>query len=364
MKKITIGLCALFFCGCAATIRQEMVGNNNLQEVSKAIEKGADVNVVYKNGMTPLIIAVGKNSFGMARLLIEKGADVNAVYDGFSPLTIAMNRNNMQMAKLLVENGADVNFRLKDGVTPLMLLAAVKRISNKEAVKWIDFLVANKADLNMKDDKGDTVLHIFLSYNRPEAIKFILDKGVDMKTVSDNNNTPLIIACANRKLMSNPGFLEIIKKMLVAGIDVNYRNSDGNTALMLAVANNNNRVAKFLMDNGADKTLFNYEKWGILEWAAIADNLEAGEMAVKDGADVNRRDDTGFTPLMLAAMRNSLRMAEFLLKNGADVNYEEAGFNAIRVAHHKGHKKMVELLKKYGGKDLSEEFTKKFYGIK
>jgi ankyrin repeat protein len=45
------------------------------------------------------------------------------------------------------------------------------------------------------------------------------------------------------------------------------------------------------------------------------------QSAIEDGADVNARDNNGWTPLMFAAWNNSnADVVETLIKNGADVN--------------------------------------------
>jgi len=54
--------------------------------------------------------------------------------------------------------------------------------------------------------------------------------------------------------------------------------------------------------------------------AAISDNVEKLQQAIKDGADVDICDENGITPLMAAAERNNTHAVQALLENRADTS--------------------------------------------
>ncbi len=86
---------------------------------------GADVNARDKLGLTPLLVACGKNTQGytdIAETLIKKGAFIN-VRDslGNTPLLLALSGGSVQIARLLIERGADVFGRTRKGETTLYL---------------------------------------------------------------------------------------------------------------------------------------------------------------------------------------------------------------------------------------------------
>jgi ankyrin repeat protein len=60
------------------------------------------------------------------------------------------------------------------------------------------------------------------------------------------------------------------------------------------------------------------------EWplhdAAERGDIDAAAKALRQGADVNGRNDRGMTPLMLVPFSGSLAMAKFLVEKGAQVN--------------------------------------------
>ena len=83
------------------------------------ISKGANVNGMDKDAITPLMYAVKSTNEGRyetAKLLISHGANVNSSdSSGWTPLMYASHgKENEDMIKLLVAKGANVNARTGD----------------------------------------------------------------------------------------------------------------------------------------------------------------------------------------------------------------------------------------------------------
>lgn len=56
-------------------------------------------------------------------------------------------------------------------------------------------------------------------------------------------------------------------------------------------------------------------------------------MLIEKKADINNKEDNGFTPLMLAAMRGNIQVAALLLEKGADMNaVNKFGKTALQLA--------------------------------
>ena len=79
----------------AATIEvkilSESVTEGDIAKIQEAIQAGADVNVRYKDGFTPLLIASRNGHTEIVRLLLTAKADVNAAHktQGITSLLIA-----------------------------------------------------------------------------------------------------------------------------------------------------------------------------------------------------------------------------------------------------------------------------------
>ena len=83
------------------------VGLNEIEEVKKLIEEGADLNAVDKNRATALYWASLWGRSEIVKMLIEAGADVNAVdVDGETALHFASRWGYSEIVKMLEEAGA------------------------------------------------------------------------------------------------------------------------------------------------------------------------------------------------------------------------------------------------------------------
>ncbi len=112
--------------------------NKNINAVTNALNGGADIDVCYSDGMTPLMIAICQRSKDIAMLLIEKGADINASStDPFTPLIYAAVQGFPDIVELLIKMGADVSVR---GGPPTHLTAYeyAKKYSHNQTVKIIE----------------------------------------------------------------------------------------------------------------------------------------------------------------------------------------------------------------------------------
>ena len=83
--------------------------------------------------------------------------------------------------------------------------------------------------------------------------------------------------------------------------------------------------------------------------AAEAGNIEAVKQYLAAGADVNAKDDNGWTPLHAAAREGHKEIAELFIANGADVNAKTVyGNTPLDLAKDKSE--TADLLRKHGGK--------------
>ncbi|KKX52175.1 hypothetical protein L950_0201355 [Sphingobacterium sp. IITKGP-BTPF85] len=83
----------------------------------------------------------------------------------------------------------------------------------------------------------------------------------------------------------------------------------------------------------------------IIIHAARVGNIEVLEELIRQKADLNSRDDKGYSPLIIACYNNQYQAAKLLLNSGAHVNAQDNGGNtALMGAAFKGYKDIAELL--------------------
>ena len=79
--------------------------------------------------------------------------------------------------------------------------------------------------------------------------------------------------------------------------------------------------------------------------ASKSGNLEVVKVLLKSGADVNVKDNWGWTPLMWECSYGHLEVVKFLLKNGADVNVKSNyGSTPLVAACRYGHLEVAKVI--------------------
>ena len=79
--------------------------------------------------------------------------------------------------------------------------------------------------------------------------------------------------------------------------------------------------------------------------AVQSNKLNALQLLIKAGADVNAQDNRGFTALHRAAEMGHLEIAKELLATGADKHIAAQGHTALSLAEARQEAAMIQLLK-------------------
>lgn len=104
----------------------------------------------------------------------------------------------------------------------------------------IEALLSKDANLNEKNGKGDTPLHMAVDCGRIKIVKLLLDKHANVDEKDADGNTALHIAVAQ-------GYTDIVKELLANHADINIRARDGQTALHIAIKNVDQSIIELLV---------------------------------------------------------------------------------------------------------------------
>ena len=96
-------------------------GLGHLQVVRVLLHKGADTSVVNDDGSAALHLTTQRGCLAVTNELVKAGAALEAktAKEGCTSLDLAAERNHWEVVKLLIEAGANPNCRRLDGSTPL-----------------------------------------------------------------------------------------------------------------------------------------------------------------------------------------------------------------------------------------------------
>ena len=158
------------------------------EEIEKALESGANVNVRGNKGHAPLIFASVFNTPEAVKFLIGRGADLKARnFRGETVLHVAVQSDKADpgIVRALAEAGMDVNITDDGGYTPLMLAA---RVRNTGSIAKI--LVDAGADIGIKrkDDEGSEkdALSIAMNKKHFHVVRALLAAGAELPAPNED----------------------------------------------------------------------------------------------------------------------------------------------------------------------------------
>lgn len=158
---------------------QIAVGYEHWELADYYINKGADIQHVDSDQWNLLhLIACSNNVAWGKNILLKGGLNINQQNkDGLTPLMYAVGNGHLEMFEFLLENGAKID--LVDNQGEDVLLHAIQN-KQDEIVKR---LIELKANINTKDKNGTTSLLWAIWLENRELIKLLIEQGIDLNSV-------------------------------------------------------------------------------------------------------------------------------------------------------------------------------------
>jgi ankyrin repeat protein len=368
----------------SATPLIDSVKAGDRAEVSRLIDRKADVNAAEPDGTTVLEWAVHANDREMVALLLRHGAKAAAANRyGVTPLGLAALNGSAEIVRMLLDAGAEPDTANPEGETVLMTSA---RTGSIESVK---LLASRGANLNARESWfGETALMWAAAENHADMVRTLASLGAEVDArsrvveapelefpKSGGPNMPfarggwtalmyaaregatdaaraLVDLKADVNLVALPQTNDVsLTDEIRQGVDRHV----GTTALVYAIINAHFDLAAMLVERGADPNIADHTgmaalyaavEWNTLQWvqsrpAPIWRDKLDGTGLVKallaHGANPNatltlappkisldpgatQNFGKGATPLMRAARTNDVAVMRLLLEAGADAN--------------------------------------------
>ena len=183
-----------------------------------------------------------------------------------------------------------------------------------------------------------------------EVPKALYRFGFKFLTWQREGETPLHLAA-----WSNAA--RVARVLIESGADVHATIVNGWTPLHVSARYDAADIARLLLAHGASANVEGADGWTPLHTAVAADALDTGELLLDHGADPNARAKDRLTPLHFAVLRDAKeardtpRFVRLLLERGAKVNPRalDIAVTPTDVARTAGLGVTEALLRRYGG---------------
>lgn len=270
--------------------------------------EGIDPNVKNRYGNTPLHTACRNWFLEVEKCLISVRKNIHVKKKRLANLI--SNAKYFDIARYLIKKGASINVRNMFGVFPLVEALSV------EPFDLFVYLVRKGFDLS--GAQGRDLLCRACIDGYPKIAKFLIKNGVSVVGTS---------------MLDDSLLLRVVPGDCVA------------RCLCSPLTKKERKVAKYLIEEGADVCAEDGYNLSVLYWACRKRDLEVVKLLVENGANVNCGETGRGKPLFQAVTRDYLSkgpsdLVKHLVQSGADLSVINYSF-----------------IKKKFGKDIYQKYT-------
>ncbi len=242
----------------------------------------------------------------------------------------AIVHNDIKLIQACVNSGFNFSIRDKSLRSPLIaaLLAEHKEI--------VDLLLPATKKLNHSDQNKNQAIHVATSNGYVDVVKKLLDKKVDIDAQDNLGNTPLLIAVRHddakltRFLLQHKANYSLQNKRKVSALELAQTRAD--SGVLNAFSGQGIKVGKN-EDQYNDVSIKDFEKsirqssslykgWPILSIASLLGENDIVRQLLKQGANVNALDKSGYSALHRASSKDQDKTINLLLASGALINIQ------------------------------------------
>ncbi|KAJ8126628.1 hypothetical protein O1611_g7010 [Lasiodiplodia mahajangana] len=247
--------------------------------------------------------------------------------------------------RLLLDGRYQLDLNVKDGQNK----TALHCISAETSVEVVELLIANKADIELVDDRGYTPLAIAAHIPNTPVVQCLVDRGARINQVDGPNEALFIWAC-HRSTLDMVKIMHTSKDGPAEVNRLNPRSRIGtplNAALLRRqqTADREGIIWYLLEEGGADINIQSMLWSGALQIACLTSTVEMVRTLIEQyQANVNVADHAGRTPLHMALYR-TCEHVELLLRHGARLDAVDiTKRNALHFAVLSGRLDVVKLV--------------------
>jgi ankyrin repeat protein len=341
--------------------------NGNGAMVELLLKSGADPNTKLPGDETALMTAARTGRVDAVKVLLAHGAVVDAKESkrGQTALMWAAAEGNVETVQVLIKAGANVHARLDSGYTPFLFAVREGRagvvqallkdgVDVNEAIEAQQTFAKRPASGAGAPKIGTSALILAVTNAHFELAANLLNAGADPNGAGPGYTALHVISWVRKsgggdndpspEGSGNMSSLELVKQLVAHGANINARmtkkvkvgltslNTLGATPFFLAARTADAELMRALAALGADPLLPNEDNSTPLIAAAglgtrspgedagtESEVVEAMQVALDLGNDINAVDKNGETAMHGAAYKNLPAAVQFLADKGAKI---------------------------------------------
>ena len=306
-----------------------LIAHNEVKGIKDFVKMGGDVNLKDDMDDTLLIKAIRLGQNELVQTLSALGADLKEPdNEGFVPLDIAFMQNKgdvfISLLRALEKKQETVSLPRyvskavqegHDNIIDALLNAKVALAQNKEASLLHLALTPIQRDYGEKfapkDLKTNKKPDDMIKAGRLRIAESLIDAGADVNQKDENGNTPLLLAIKN-------GYSSLIDPLLLKKADIETINNDEMNALKLAICYGTVSDVDLLVLRGANVNASGENGYTALMLAALGNNTDMMRVLLENEANVNAQNKSGDTALLMAAENGNWPAIKCLLEYRAN----------------------------------------------
>jgi len=230
---------------------------------------------------------------GVVKLLLQQGADVDVLNKaGRSAAELASENGQAEVAKFISEYKANANTRNK---------------IRSMTLKTVEFGAVDDSKNEAKDS-----LHAAVEEGNIDAIKSLLERGMDINARNASNKTPLDRAATK-------GNVDVVRFLIERGAEVDSRDNWEGTPLHSACSSlSGHDVSRILLDHGANVNAMTQDYWTPAHFSVAYGYLEITKLLLERGADLHAVNREGQTPYEASLAFGHREIADLLRRHGRE----------------------------------------------
>ncbi|XP_043794706.1 ankyrin repeat and death domain-containing protein 1A-like isoform X1 [Apis laboriosa] len=318
--------------------KEEITKTPSPLNINEAIEGDAlnqKTARILKNDLL-LYEAVIKNEADTVRKVLKETVDVDSRNNyGRAPIHWAASRGNTEIIEMLIQAKCDIEARDKFGMRPLHMAA---RYGHRDAVKMLINAGANVSAVNKKQY---TLLMCAARGNNVRVVEYLAEAVESLN--GDATDCTGATALHHAASAGHPSMITALSN--VPRIELNATDKKGQTPIHCACAEEHLEAVEVLIALGVNVDAQDYEGNTPLHVATRTRHTAIAQLLLRAGANTELIDEIGFTPLHVAASQGCKGILESMIQHGAALNKQcKYGNTPLHLACQNNEVETVEIL--------------------